>query len=192
MAAVWQINASGFNSDEAVYAGQAAAIAGDPRARRVLPGLPRPPAAVPDAALGRRSSSGGATSGGSLVAAALGLATVCVVYQLGRLLYGRRAGLIAALLLALMPYHVVVTRQVLLDGPMTLFATLALYLLARFALSRAPAWLYAPAAALGLTVLSKETSIVLLGGVYAFFALTPEIRLRLRDIVGLAGGAGAS
>ena len=39
----------------------------------------------------------------------------------------------AALLLALMPYHVVVTRQVLLDGPMALFATVTLYLLARFA-----------------------------------------------------------
>ena len=65
----------------------------------------------------------------------MGVATVYLVYELGRLLYGRRAGLLAALLMALMPYHVVVTRQVLLDGPMTLFATLTLFLLARFALS---------------------------------------------------------
>ena len=34
-----------------------------------------------------------------------------------------------------MPYHVLVTRQVLLDGPMTVFATLTLFLLVRFALS---------------------------------------------------------
>ena len=32
--------------------------------------------------------------------------------------------------MALMPYHVVVTRQVLLDGPMTFFATLTLVLFA--------------------------------------------------------------
>ena len=44
-----------------------------------------------------------------------------------------RPGSWPALLLAVMPYHVVVSRQVLLDGPMTLCATLSLYLLARFA-----------------------------------------------------------
>jgi hypothetical protein len=42
---------------------------------------------------------------------------------LGRLLYGRAIGLLAAAILALMPYHVLVSRQMLLDGPMTFFAT---------------------------------------------------------------------
>ena len=56
--------------------------------------------------------------------------------------------------MALMPYHVVVSRQVLLDGPMTLFATLTLVLLARFADDRAAArGSTPPAAAMGLTVL---------------------------------------
>lgn len=36
------------------------------------------------------------------------------------------------------PYHVIVTRQVLLDGPMVLFATLTLYLLARFGTTSIP------------------------------------------------------
>ena len=36
---------------------------------------------------------------------------------------------------------------------------------------------------MGLTFLSKETSIVLLCAVYAFLALTPELRVRLRDLV---------
>ena len=97
-------------------------------------------------------------------AAVLGVATVYLVYELGRLLYGRRAGLLAALLMALMPYHVVVSRQVLLDGPMTFFATLTLVLFARFLTAGGRAWLYAAGAAMGLTFLSKETSIVLLGG----------------------------
>ena len=125
-----------------------------------------------------------------LTAAAVGVATVCLVYELGRLLYGRNAGLLAALLMALMPYHVVVTRQVLLDGPMTLFATLTLVLLARFAQSGRPASLYAAGGAMGLTFLSKETSIVLLGAIYAFLALTPQLRVRIRDLavsMGLMG-----
>ena len=86
-----------------------------------------------------------------------------------------------------MPYHVVVSRQVLLDGPMTLCATLSLYLLARFALTARPTWLYAAAAAMGLTVLCKETSILLLGAVYAFFALAPEVPVRLRQGLLAAG-----
>ena len=61
----------------------------------------------------------------------------------GRLLYGRRGRADRRLLVALMPYHVVVTRQVLLDGPMTFFATLTLVLLARFVLSGRAWWLYA-------------------------------------------------
>ena len=66
------------------------------------------------------------TSALALIGVAVGLATVWLTYRLGSDLYGRRAGLIAALFMAVMPYHVVVTRQVLLDGPMALCATAAL------------------------------------------------------------------
>src|SRR4029453_7784843 len=45
-----------------------------------------------------------------------------------------------------------------------------------------PVWLYAAASVLGLTFLAKETSILLLGGVYAFLALTRTVTVRLRDI----------
>ncbi len=112
----------------------------------------------------------------------MGVATVYLVYRLGDLLYGRRAGILAALFLALMPYHVVVTRQVLLDSPMTLFATLTLFLMARFAASQRAVWLYAAGASMGLTFLAKETGIVLIVAIYAFLALSPTIRLRLRDL----------
>ena len=127
-----------------------------------------------------------------LVAAAVGVATVYLVYELGRLLYGRRAGLIAALLLALMPYHVVVTRQVLLDGPMTLFATLTLVLLTRYVIEPAAAsWLYAAGAAMGLTFLSKETSIVLLARRLRVPCPEAGAGVRLRDLAVSAGGDGA-
>jgi hypothetical protein len=110
------------------------------------------------------------------------VATVFLTYLIGQLLYGKRAGLLAALFMALIPYHVVVSRQLLLDAPMTLMATLCLYFLARFTISEQPRWLYASGAAMGLTFLSKETGILFLGAVYAFFALCPSIRARISDI----------
>ena len=184
---VWQLNEVGFNSDEAVYSGQAAAIAGDPELKELFPVFRAHPLLFQTfLSLGFRIDLGVGFE--RVASAAAGVATVYLTYELGRLLYGRRAGLFAALLMALMPYHVVVTRQVLLDGPMTMFATLALVLLCRFVLSGRPAWLYATGAAMGLTFLSKETGIVLIGAIFAFLALTPEVRVRLRDVA-IATGA---
>jgi 4-amino-4-deoxy-L-arabinose transferase-like glycosyltransferase len=178
---VWRLNDVGFNSDEAVYSGQAAAIATDPDLEEFFPVFRAHPLLFQTLlSLGFRLHLPEGFE--RFAAAALGVATVYLVYQLGRLLYGRRAGLLAALLMALMPYHVVVSRQVLLDGPMTLFATLTLVLFTLFLTTHGRGWLYAAGAAMGLTFLSKETSIVLLGGLYAFLALTPELGVRLRDL----------
>ena len=179
---VWQIDALGYNSDEAVYAGQAASIADDPKLQEFFPVFRAHPLLF-QSILSIGYHFGVNDLFGRLVSAAVGVATIGIVYMLGSLLYGRKAGILAALFVALMPYHVVVTRQVLLDGPMTLFATLTLYFLARFATTERPEWLYAAGAAMGLTFLSKETSILFLGAIYAFFALAPSVRVNIRDLV---------
>ena len=179
---LWQINSVGFNSDEAVYASQAAAIAGDAALKPFFPMFRAHPL------LFQFVVSLGFLGGVSdlvarLLSAAFGLATVYLTYRIGSTLYGRSAGVFAAVALAFMPYHVIVTRQMILDGPMTFCATLGLYLVARFASSEEPEWLYAAGAAMGLTFLAKETGIILIGAICAFLALSPVIRLRIRDLV---------
>ena len=84
--------------------------------------------------------------------------------------------------LALMPYHVLVSRQVLLDLPEAFCATLTLYFLALYVRRGTRSWLYAAGGGLGLTFLSKEVGILFVGAVYAFLALSPSIRVRLRDL----------
>jgi hypothetical protein len=180
---LWQINALGYNSDEAVYAGQGAAIAADPTLKEIFPVFRAHPLLFQFIVATQYRLFGVNDLAGRLLSVAIGLATLYIVYLLGKLLYGRRAGMIAALIMALMPYHVVVTRQVLLDGPMVFCATLTLYLMARFGTTRQTIWFYAAGAAMGLTILAKETSVVLIGSIYAFLALSPEIRIRLRDLV---------
>jgi 4-amino-4-deoxy-L-arabinose transferase-like glycosyltransferase len=163
----------GFNSDEAVYAGQAASLAGNPLYVDNFPVFRAHPM-LTQSLLSLVFRTGEHDTAGRVVIAMLGVATVLVVYVVGRQLYSHGVGLVAALFLALMPYHVIVTRQVLLDGPMVLFSTLALYCLARY-IQTASLWWYASAGAmLGLTMLGKESSIVLVGAVYAFLALTPN------------------
>ncbi|HUR13671.1 MAG TPA: glycosyltransferase family 39 protein [Mycobacteriales bacterium] len=177
----------GFNSDEAVYAGQAASVAGDPGYVPYFPIFRAHPMLF-QTLLSLLYLDGVGDVEGRVLGALFGVATIGVVYLTGSLLYGRPVGVLAAALMAVMPYHVVVTRQVLLDGPMTFFATVTLYLVARYSVTQRPAWLYAAGGALGLTFLSKETGVLLLGSVYAFFALSRHVHLRVRDL-GLAFAA---
>jgi hypothetical protein len=179
---IWQINAMGFNTDEAVYAGQAAAIAGVPVLKDIFPVFRAHPLLF-QFMLSVLYKIQFSDLLGRLLAVSVGIATILLTYQLGKTLYGRLAGALAAAFIALMPYHVVVTRQVLLDGPMVFFATLSLYMLARFGKTQKVEWLFAAGASMGLTFLSKETSIILVGAIYTFLALAPEVRVRIRDLI---------
>jgi dolichol-phosphate mannosyltransferase len=178
---LWHINALGFNSDEAVYAGQGASIAGAPELSRLFPVFRAHPLLfqLATSLMYRMKVSDYSPR---LLAVAFGLATVAAGYALGARVYGRRAGAITALLLAVMPYLVVVNRQALLDGPMAFFSVLGLWFLARFAAESRRWLLYAAGASLGLAFISKETAIVLLPAAYAFLAVTPSVRVRLKEI----------
>ena len=175
----WHFNDVGYNSDEAVYAGQAAGIAHDPQLAPFFPVFRAHPLLFQSVvAIGYEFHLGDWFGR----AAAIGFGALCVVatFELGRLLYGVRAGLVAAAVLALMPYHVVVSRQLLLDGPQTFFTTATLCLLIRFARSGRSLWLYCAGAGMGLSVLAKEPSVIFCAAAYAFFALSPDVRVRLR------------
>jgi 4-amino-4-deoxy-L-arabinose transferase-like glycosyltransferase len=178
---VWHINSLGFNSDEAVYAGQAAAISRVPVLADIFPIFRAHPLLF-QFSLSLLYHGSASDLIARLLAAGFGLATIALSYRLGTELFGRSVGLVTMGIMALMPYHVVVSRQALLDVPETFFATVTFLLLARFAATNDVRWIYATAGALGLTFLSKETAIVLLPAIYAFLALTPEFRLKLRQM----------
>ena len=182
----WHLGAVGFNSDEAVYTGTAGSLAGNEQLRQVFPVFRAHPLLLQ--LMISFTEHGQLTDWAPrAITAVIGTLAVLATYGLGRKLYGTPAGVIAALLLAVMPYHVLVSRQVLLDGPMTLLSLLVVYCVIRYSESAALSWMLAAGGAMGATVLSKETSLVLLGGLYAFFALTPAVRVRLRHVfAGLA------
>ena len=179
---VWHVNSMGYNSDEAVYAGQAAALANDAELTRFFPIIRAHPMLF-QFLVSLAFQFGVNDLYGRLVSVAFGIATIVVVAKIGQVLYGRWVGITAALLLAVMPYHVVVTRQVLLDGPMVFFTTLTLFLVAKFAITQRPIFLVATGSSLGLVFLAKETGFVMAAAVYAFLALSPQFRIRIRDLV---------
>src|SRR5690349_20939554 len=155
----WHLSEVGYNSDEAVYAGTAASMAGHTDYSGMFPVFRAHPLLF-QTFLSLLFRSGVSDWGGRALAAAFGVAAVGVTYALGRRLYGPVCGAIAGLLLAVMPYHVIVSRQVLLDGPMTLFASVTLYCLVRYCEGVDWRWMLAAGGALGITALSKETSVI--------------------------------
>lgn len=176
-----QLAAVGLNSDEAVYTGSAEALAGHTSLESMFPVFRAHPILV-QLLVGQALRFSDTDWTARAVPAAFGVLTVALTFLLGRRLYGYPAGLAAAALLAVMPYHVMVSREVLLDGPMTCFATLGLYCVARSVESAPKRWIAAAGAALGLAALSKETAAVLLAGLYAFGALGSAGRLRFRHL----------
>lgn len=183
---LWNLNAVGFNSDEAVYAGQAASITGNDHFTGLFPVFRAHPLLF-QMAVSLIYHVRVSDLAPRLLAVAVGLATVAAGYALGARVYGRPAGVVTALLLAIMPYLVVVNRQALLDGPMALFSVVALWLLAKFAAEERRSSLYGAGAALGLAFISKETAIVLVPAAYAFLAVAPSVRVRLKDVAGSLG-----
>jgi hypothetical protein len=179
---LWGLNQIGFNTDEAVYSGQAAAIAQVPVLKDIFPIFRAHPLLF-QFLLALLFNFGISDLAARLLGVAIGVLTVYIVYRLGSLLYGESTGILAALIMAIMPYHVVVSRQVLLDGPLVLCTTLTLYMLARYASTGNPIWLHAAGIGMGLTFLAKETGIILLGSIYSFFALSREVPVRLRDLI---------
>ena len=174
---LWGLGNVGFNSDEAVYAGQAAALAGDPTYGGLFQVFRAHPLLVQflvslvfrfavDDVLAR------------LVGVAFGLAAIPLTYLTGAFLYGRRVGLVAALIVAVMPYHVIVSRQILLDAPMTTLFMLGVYGIARYTASGMNRWLYAAAIAGGLAFLAKETAVLLVVTGAAMLLVIPEIHVR--------------
>jgi hypothetical protein len=95
------------------------------------------------------------------VTAAFGVATILMIYAVGKIMFGAVTGSVAAMFLAVMPYHVTVTRQFLLDGPMTFFTTAALACMAKAMAGGSRRWMIAAGTCIGLGALCKETGLVL-------------------------------
>lgn len=129
---------------------------------------------------------------GRALTAALGTATVFLVYLAGKR-WGTREALLAAAALAVMPVHVRESHFVLTDVPMTFFVTLALVLSLRAHESGSPrAFAWAGAAA-GLAAATKYTAWVsVLLPIVAAVALAgaPPVRMRRAFAAAVAfGGA---
>ena len=125
---------------------------------------------------------------GRLVSVACGTASVYLVYRLGRVAFGRPAGLLAALFLAVAPLHVAYSHMAVTDVTASALSLLALLLLVEAARGRGRRWLLAGAVAAGLATSTKYNlgMLILPATVAAAYVYRGEVARRVA-----AGGRAA-
>jgi hypothetical protein len=177
------LTALGFNSDEAVYTGQAGGLAGvGSYARnfspfRAHPLLLQTLLAMQIVLLDRVSEFASRAT-----IALMGVGAVYGTYRLGRKLFGVVVGLAAALAVAVVPYHVFISREVLLDVPAGLAILLAFAALYRYEGVETRRLLYLAGALAGVACVIKETMVLLAPAALLYLAWTGLLRkTRLRD-----------
>lgn len=155
----WDLGSVGFNSDEAVYSGQAATLAGHVEYARFF-SIYRAHPLLFQFIVSLIYKLGASYESSRMVSATLGVMTVIVVFYLGKVLSNRNVGIFASILLGAMPYHVIITRQALVDVPMSFFFALTMLFLIQYQRNDRRIWLFATGASAGLTFLSKEVGIL--------------------------------
>jgi hypothetical protein len=157
---VWDLGAAALNNDEAIYSGQAATLAGKEEFEshfsifRAHPLLLQSMISVVIGVFGVSDTISRITP------AILGILTIIVTYFIGKVLFNTKMAMISAIVITILPYHILLSRQVLLDVALSFFYTLTLYFLIRHWKSPKYAlWIYLVGACAGLSFLSKEVGI---------------------------------
>lgn len=187
---VLALSSLGLNSDESVYVGQAATLAGAPGMDNYFSLFRAHPLLI-QFTLSILFRFTGVDDGTARLVVALGFGAggVLAAYVLAKRLYGSRLAVVTAGLLAIVPYHVLVSRQVLLDAPVTLFVTLAFLAAHRWRWTRQAGWLAAAGVATGAATLSKEIGLIIGAALLVYFLAVRVLNRRsIRAIVAYVAG----
>jgi len=95
---------------------------------------------------------------------------VVLVFFIGRMLWGIRAGFLAGLTVALLPLHVHFAGRLMADSPLAFFMTLSCALFLLGEATERPGWFFAAGLAAGASFWVKESPIVYLF-IFAVYAL---------------------
>jgi Dolichyl-phosphate-mannose-protein mannosyltransferase len=161
----WNLGSIGLGGDESVYAAQALLLSGDNDLSRYFVLLSRGTSnflfhqtiqAIIYAAVGFSELSTRFPS------AAFNVATCGLLFFLGKEMYSKWTGLIAALLISINGYSITVGRAALLDSTMTFFFTLSMFMLYKWIKTGAPKWAYVLACTTGVAILAKVPSIIII------------------------------
>lgn len=176
----------GFGSDEATYSGQAVALLGNSDYVKHFSVFRAHPLLLQTIVSYVFNLFEINDVNARSVAVSFGVAVVFLTYLIGRELYNKRVASIGALIVAVLPFHVMFTRQIMVDVPLAFFFTLTLYLVIKYK-ETDRIWLcYWIGVTSGLSFLSKELGFIVLLTSLSYLFLIKRINIR-RTVVILSG-----
>lgn len=157
---VWDLGTAGFNNDEAIYAGQAATLAGYDEFQKhfsIFRAHPLLLQFINSLMIGMFGISDTILR---IVPAIFGTCTIILTYIVGKMLYDRKVAMVSSIVVTILSYHILLSRQVLLDVPLSFFYTLTfLFLILHLKKPNSIFWVYLLGLSAGLSFLSKEVGI---------------------------------
>ena len=175
---IWDLGWNGFNGDESIYSGQAASLLGDEdytrnfAVFRAHPLLLQSLVSISFALFGIQDTTA------RIIPVLFGSLTVFVTYLVGKELFNKKIGLICGLVLALLPFHIVFSRQVLVDVPLSFFVVLFLYFLTKYRKTGSSFSCYLVGVSCGLCFISKEVGIITIPVFLVYSMLTNSLKLK--------------
>lgn len=174
---LWDIGWNGFNGDESIYSGQAASLLGntdflkDFTIFRAHPLLLQSMVSVAFAIFGIHDVVA------RMIPVIFGTLTVFMTFHVGRLFFNRNVGLVSSLVLALLPFHIVFSRQVLLDIPLSFFVMLFLYLIFKYKITGSNILCYLTGVSCGMCFISKEVGLITVPIFVIFSFITRTLKI---------------
>ena len=123
-----------------------------------------------------------------IVPVIFGTFTIFMTYLVGKQFFDRNVGLISSLVLALLPFHIVFSRQVLLDVPLSFFVMLFLYMTFRYKVTGRNIYCYWTGVSCALCFISKEVGLITVP-IFVMFTFLTRIFKVSKLIVFLSGFA---
>jgi hypothetical protein len=196
----WDLGEIGFNNDEAVYAGQGANMAGYEEYAQYFSIFRAHPLLFQSLVAITFFFVGLSDVAARSVAATFGVLTVVVTYLISRILFNedvhltrnksdyrttfsvinrsRMIAITSASVVALLPYHIIVSRQALVEVPFSFFFALTILMMSLFYMSRQRRWLYLVGLSAGLSFLSKEVGFLTVAASIIYIVIIKEYNIK--------------
>ena len=174
---IWDIGWNGFNGDESIYSGQAASLLGEKHFLKDFAIFRAHPLLLQSLVSFAFAFFGIHDVVARMVPVMFGTLTVFMTYLVGKQLFDRKVGLISCVVLALLPFHIVFSRQVLLDVPLSFFVMLFLYFVTKYKITGRNIFCFWIGISCGLSFISKEVGIIMLPIFVIYSLITHTLKL---------------
>lgn len=156
----YELGDLGFNNDEAIYSGQAASLANYSEYQNQFSIFRAHPLLLQFLISISFYFFGISEFTARIIPVLLGCGIIVISYFIAKYLYNRQTAILSSVILSLLPYHIIISKQVLVDVSMSFFLTLDLLLIILYYRRPNILLLYGIGITTGLCFLSKEIGII--------------------------------